>query len=158
MAWFSVVATWFVLIIVSDHLRGLQGILLCQFVLIFSHLKYLRLGPVFFELEWKIINSVFVTLRDNMLALSHWEKCFRSRFICFANVSSVYTMWLKHIGVISKMIGFRILNTFTFTLVNIVLMGELDPFNCMFLSCHVRVSEWHISEFNASWPNGWVFV
>ena len=48
----------------------------------------LRLGSVFLELEWKIINSVFAILRDNLLALSHWDKFLRSEFIRFAKVSS----------------------------------------------------------------------
>ena len=55
---------------------------------LFPSRMILRLGSVFLELEWKIMNSVFMTWRDNLLALSHWDKFLRSEFICFAKVSS----------------------------------------------------------------------
>ena len=44
--------------------------------------------PVLLELEWEIINSVFVTLRDNLLAFIYLDKVLRSRFIRFTKVSS----------------------------------------------------------------------
>ena len=30
--------------------------------------------------------------------------------------------------------------------------------DCMFLSCHVRVSEWIHTPYRSVWRNGWVFV
>ena len=41
----------------------------------------IMLWSVLFKLEWKIINSAFVILRDDLLALSNWDKILRSRFI-----------------------------------------------------------------------------
>ena len=48
----------------------------------------LNVWPVLLELEWEIINSVFVTLRDNLLAFIYLDKVLRSRFIRLTKVSS----------------------------------------------------------------------
>ena len=75
MAWFSLVATW---CICFDHSKRSSNKTPRYFTMsvcinLFPSRIILRLGSVFLELEWKIINSVFVTVRDNLLALSHWE-------------------------------------------------------------------------------------
>ena len=89
MTWFSLVATWF---ICFDHSK--QGykrtpryftVSVC--INLFLSRINLRLGSVFLEPEWKLINSVFVILRDDLIAVNHWDKFKRSRFIRFAKVS-----------------------------------------------------------------------
>ena len=90
MAWFSLVTTWF---ICFDHSkqspkRAPRYFTVSVCINLFPSRIILRLGSVFLELGWKTINSVFMTLRDNLLALSHWDKFLRPKFIRFAKVSS----------------------------------------------------------------------
>ena len=47
----------------------------------------LRLWSIFFEFKWKLINSVLVTLRDNLLAFSHWDRL-RPKFTRLATFCS----------------------------------------------------------------------
>ena len=72
MAWFSLVATWF---ICFDHSkrsskRTPRYFTVSVCINLFPSRIILRLGSVFLELGWKIINSVFVTLRDNLSLVS----------------------------------------------------------------------------------------
>ena len=67
MTSFSLVATWF---ICFDHSKQASKRTPRYFTVsvcinLFPSRIILRLGSVFLELEWKIINSVLVTLRDN---------------------------------------------------------------------------------------------
>ena len=80
MAWFSLVATWFICFNHSNwsaKKRTPRYFIMSFCVNLFPSSLNLRPWSVFLELEWKIINFVFLTLSDNLLALSHWDKFLR---------------------------------------------------------------------------------
>lgn len=77
MAWFGLLHGLFVLTIANDDLRGYQGILLCKFVILFPSSLNLRVQSVFLEFQGKIINSIFLTLRGNLIALNHQDEFFK---------------------------------------------------------------------------------
>ena len=75
MAWFSFVVTWFICFNHSKWLpkRTPRYFTVLVGVKCFPSSLNLRLWSIFFELEWKMINSVLVKLRDSLLAFSHWD-------------------------------------------------------------------------------------
>ena len=86
MAWFNFVVTWFICFYHSKWLskRTPRYFTVLVGVKRFPSSLNLKFWSIFFELEWKMINSVLVKLRDSLLAFSHWDRFLKSKFICLA--------------------------------------------------------------------------
>ena len=86
MTWFSFVVTWFICFNHSkwSSKRTPRYFTVLVGVKCFPSSLNLRLWSIFFKLERKMINSVFVKLRDSLLAFRHWDRFPRSKFICLA--------------------------------------------------------------------------
>ena len=83
VVWFSFVVTWFICFDYSKWSSKRYFAVLVG-VKCFPSSLNLRLWSIFFELEWKMISSVLVKLRDSLLAFSRWDRFLRSKFIRLA--------------------------------------------------------------------------